>query len=1317
MDTNISQNRSLLGDIIIGRIEPQIYAFTTETIPNYLKVGDTYRPVKDRIKEWRDNYYPDLIQRYTHSAMLESGNIFRDHAVHYYLETYKGFHRLQREDLCPGIYYSREFFKDADIQDVDDAISDIQQSERNADGRYKLYDSSRLPVRISYVRGSQDFPLRKNQEEAVKRFEEAVNNGRTNLLMYAVMRFGKSFTAMCCANRIDARFVLIVSAKADVKGEWKKTVESHVFFNDYDFLHGEDLNRDALIARKTITDGRKVALFLTLQDLQGDVIKDKHKDVFAEKIDLLIVDETHFGARAAEYGKVLDRFRLSTAEKKKEMSGGEFSDEIENAVKSLHAKVQLHLSGTPYRILMGDEFTKDDIIAFCQYTDIIDAKEKWDLDHSGVDGDDLPEWKNPYYGFPQMIRFAFQPNEASIKKMRQMKEDGVTFAFSELFRPESVTKTRDGRHKRFVHRAEVLELFKAIDGCKPDENLLSFLDCDEIKKGKMCRHIVCVLPFRASCDALEEMLTSTQEFHNLNKYTIVNIAGVDNEHLYNSTESVKAKIKECEKNDCPTITLTVNRMLTGSTVKEWDTMLFFKDTASPQEYDQAIFRIQNQYIKVFVDEDGNEIRYNMKPQTLLVDFDPDRLFRMQELKSQFYNVNKEKAGNDKLRQRIERELIISPIITLNKGLLKKAEATDVMAVVQQYSQNKSIIDEATDIPFDLSLLDYDVFKAEIEKLNCIDAQKGVEFKPNEGDDDSNFTIPPLPPSPAPPSGGKTPGSNHSNNETGDDKEEDITKKLAAYYSKILFYAFLTSFEIKSLEGVIYSLTSGDSDNRRIANNLGLKVPILSYLQQNCNPFILSKLDYKIQSVNELMRDKTLTPLQRAENAMKRFARVSESEVATPPFLANELVDLLPCSSIRENSKILDIASVQGEMVKTLYARFGKSICDNVYSIPTSPLSYELTRKVYTLLELPLEHIFPFYADSLIGDGSGDFIKVLADNHFDVVIGVPPFGQKIRGGRDDGKRSIYQLYFFLAKDSIRPKYISMMTQSTWYSGGRGDRLDDFRNYMLTSNHIREFHDYPNVQDYVNGVTTLRGGVCLFLWDSEYIGNCRFVNRINNHDYDMERPLQFSHNDYTADFLIRWNKGLSILKKVLDKDTVFLPDNGMMYTRNPFGLPNTSDNFPSRKGAKRSIKVYLNKGNIGYATREQLSKNPDDLLNKWKVLVAKSSSGGDELPHLVISSPIVSEPGSVTANTHYTITGVKNQKEAENLADYLRTKFARFMINLLRSNQNMRVDMYTFVPRLDFSQKWTNGQLYKRYGLDKNDQEFIDMIVKDRPENIS
>ena len=49
----MSIDTSILDEIIVGRVEPHIYAFSTNTIPNYLKVGDTYRSVLVRLNEWR----------------------------------------------------------------------------------------------------------------------------------------------------------------------------------------------------------------------------------------------------------------------------------------------------------------------------------------------------------------------------------------------------------------------------------------------------------------------------------------------------------------------------------------------------------------------------------------------------------------------------------------------------------------------------------------------------------------------------------------------------------------------------------------------------------------------------------------------------------------------------------------------------------------------------------------------------------------------------------------------------------------------------------------------------------------------------------------------------------------------------------------------------------------------------------------------------------------------------------------------------------------------------------------------------------------
>ena len=56
----MERGEEILDKIIVGRVEPHIYAFTTNTVPNYLKVGDTYRPVNIRLDEWKD-FFPNLV--------------------------------------------------------------------------------------------------------------------------------------------------------------------------------------------------------------------------------------------------------------------------------------------------------------------------------------------------------------------------------------------------------------------------------------------------------------------------------------------------------------------------------------------------------------------------------------------------------------------------------------------------------------------------------------------------------------------------------------------------------------------------------------------------------------------------------------------------------------------------------------------------------------------------------------------------------------------------------------------------------------------------------------------------------------------------------------------------------------------------------------------------------------------------------------------------------------------------------------------------------------------------------------------------------
>lgn len=1301
----------ILDKLIIGRVEPHIYAFSTRTVPNYMKVGDTYRPVEQRLNEWR-RYFPNLEKQFAVVAKVDDNTYFRDFAIHRFLENDLHRHRLKPSTFPNLPYYSNEFFEGVTHSDIHCALSDISDSFHNNLPKYQFYkiDKSRIPLTYQYRR-TETFEPRPNQQDTIDRFKEAVAAGRNNLLMYAVMRFGKSFTAMCCAVEMKARLVVVVSAKADVKQEWKKTVESHFRFEDYVFLDSDSLLGSDTVLSDSLEKSNAV-VFLTLQDLCGDEIKRKHRQIFENKFDLLVIDETHYGARAVEYGKVLN---MAGKQLDKELKYVDSSDNYNNndTLKHLDARVRIHLSGTPYRILMGDEFSKKDIIAFYQFTDIVRDQEKWNDEHILEDG--VREWDNPYFGFPQMVRFALNPNKSSVEKMEAMKRKGITYAFSELLKPESVVKdsSPEARHRKFVHEQEILDLFKAIDGSKDDENLFAFLDYAPIKKGQMCRHMVCVLPYRASCDALAVLLAQKRaEFKNLGEYQIINIAGFDEERRYKDTQSIRNKIKKCEAEGMKTITLTVNRMLTGSTVEEWDTMLFLKDCASPQEYDQAIFRLQNQYVRRLTDKNGEEIRLNMKPQTLLVDFDPGRMFRLQEQKSQIYNVNVEQNGNSRLEQRIADELRISPIIVLNKDKFREVVPADILDAVREYSANKSVADEVSDIPADLSLLADSTILEEISSLSPIDSSKGINLKSVEGDGD-DIDIPDDDSKETDADSGQQPRQNPVDKMTTDERGL-LEKKLATCYAVILFFAFLTDNRVKSLEEIIAAIDS-DDNNRRIARNIGIKKGLLKLILQKGNPFIISKLDYKIQNINTLAHDAVLQGEERINVALKKFERLSDSEIVTPMNLANEMVGILP-DDVDCHSKFLDIASKQGEFARALLLRYGNGVKDNIYSIPTSKLTYEFTRKVYKMLGMPVTNIFyEFNSYDLIDKTKKEeIIKTLSDMKFNVVIGNPPYQVNDGGGTGSSAQAIYNKFIDICRFEFESKYISMIIPSRWMTGGKG--LDKFRNSMLGDRRIRVLHDYLNAGQCFPAVA-IEGGICYFRWDRDATGKCVFVSHTSDQSaFTKERYL----SDDSSDVVIRYAESLSILDKTRTANNF----SSLVSPRNLFKINIQLLESSPVIGGYKVFGRFDGKRGLMYLSRYE-SKNERALrfLGNWKVFVSKADGAAGQLgipiPARIIGKAELGDCDTICTETFLAIGPFATRIEAENVIKYATTKFFRFLVGT-RKLKNMTQKTYSFVPIQDFTENsdidWSrsideiDSQLYAKYHLTEEETAFIEKMIK-------
>lgn len=159
------------------------------------------------------------------------------------------------------------------------------------------------------------------------------------------------------------------------------------------------------------------------------------------------------------------------------------------------------------------------------------------------------------------------------------------------------------------------------------------------------------------------------------------------------------------------------------------------------------------------------------------------------------------------------------------------------------------------------------------------------------------------------------------------------------------------------------------------------------------------------------------------------------------------------------------------------------------------------------------------------------------------------------------------------------------------------------------------------------------------------------------------------------------------------------------------PNDGVEYIKILGREKNERVYK------YIKREYVN----DVINldKYKILIPKANGIGAFGE--VISAPVIQGKGIGHTETFLSIGIFDNIQEAQNAYKYIKSKFARALLGVLKTTQDITPDKWANVPMQDFTDKsdidWSvsianiDKQLYKKYGLSEEEIAFIETNVKE------
>jgi hypothetical protein len=409
----------------------------------------------------------------------------------------------------------------------------------------------------------------------------------------------------------------------------------------------------------------------------------------------------------------------------------------------------------------------------------------------------------------------------------------------------------------------------------------------------------------------------------------------------------------------------------------------------------------------------------------------------------------------------------------------------------------------------------------------------------------------------------------------------------------------------------------------------------------------------------------------------------------------------------------------------------KTVAENVFVLCKTPMAKSITKR--TLVGFRAANVNTHYFEDMVRQitqrpekfiakikKGQSYWKANKNNNmkFNAIVGNPPYNETTE---DTSDKPIYH-HFYDISFRISDKVTFITPGRFLFNAGKTPK--DWNEKILSDKHFkviwyesRTSNIFPNID--------IPGGVAVTFRDAKQ--TFKPIKTFTKfHELNLILNKVIDHNGFVSisDFIFPQTKfNLPKLFNVFPnyKDIIGSDGKERRLTTSIFSQ---LDVFTEQISSKDDCKIFgliNNKRVTRYINSRYLEAS--DNIASFKVLIPKSNGSGsigEAIPTPLIGEPILCGKGMGYTQSFISIGNFDKEEEAKACLSFVKTKFARVMLGILKATQDNSKNVWQFVPVQDFTPNsdidWSkpipeiDQQLYKKYQLSAEEVAFIESMIK-------